>query len=62
MAGDLPEGYAWSEDGTLEVDGQTVEVLLAALEEAGVSYTWESGTPEDAVSGTVLLIQAESGQ
>ena len=62
VSGDLPEGYAWSEDGTLEVDGRTVEALLAALEEAGVSYIWERGTPADAVSGTVLLIQAESGQ
>ena len=60
--GALPEGYAWSAEDSLEVDGQVLSELLAALDEAGVSYTWEQGTPEEAAEGVVLLIRADTGE
>lgn len=55
VEGELPEGYTWDENGALELTEEELPQLVAALEEAGIPYTVESGEGE----GTVLVVRLE---
>lgn len=53
VVGELPEGYAWGENGTLELSAEELPQLEAALEEAGISYRVENRAGD----GIVLVVR-----
>lgn len=53
VVGELPEGYAWGENDTLELEEEELPQLEAALEEAGISYRVEHREGD----GIVLVIR-----
>lgn len=55
VAGELPEGYAWDGNGTLELAVEELPQLEAALTAAGIPYTVEDGSGAE----LVLVVRGE---